>query len=148
MDKNPARTKSGRQRRPALAFDTAGSVVVETAILLPIMIMLVVGIVSFGIWFMTAHGVQEAANEAARAAVGGLNDTERQQLASSGASAAIAVASGVDAARVVTTAARSGAYYTVTVTYTPADPNWLTYGLLPMRVTSIVRRSTVRLNTL
>lgn len=121
---------------------------VETAILLPIMIVLVVGMVSFGTFFMTAHGIQEAANEGSRAALAGLDDAERQTLASGGASSAIAVAAGVDRNRVTTTSARSGSYFTVTVTYTPADPNWLTYGLLPMRVTAITRQSTVRLNTL
>ncbi len=66
-----------------LRDDTRGTAVIEMAIVLPVLLILVMGIISYGDWFLTAHSVQQAANDAARAAIAGLTSSERQQLASS-----------------------------------------------------------------
>lgn len=54
---------------------------VEFALVLPLFIVLVLGIVVFGSYLATVHGVQQLAAEAARSSVAGLNDGERQTLA-------------------------------------------------------------------
>jgi Flp pilus assembly protein TadG len=56
---------------------------VEFAILAPILLLLVFGIVVFGSYLAMVHGVQQLAAEAARRSVAGLNDTERTSLAAS-----------------------------------------------------------------
>lgn len=52
------------------------------AMVLPVLLALIMGILSYGDWFLTAHTVQQAANDAARAAIAGLTSAERQQIAS------------------------------------------------------------------
>ncbi len=73
----PSRARPGHLRS-----DVRGTAIIEMAIALPVLLALVMGIISYGDWFLTAHSVQQAANDAARAAIAGLTSTERQQLAS------------------------------------------------------------------
>jgi Flp pilus assembly protein TadG len=122
--------------------------VVETAIILPILILLMIGLLSFGTWFMAAHGVQLAANEAARAALGGINDSDRTQLAREGVASALTTAAAINPTEVATATSRDGQYYTVTVTYAPAHPLWLSFGSGPAPSKTIERKATVRLTAL
>ncbi len=59
-----------------------GATAVEFAIVGPVLMLLLIGIMIYGGYFLMAHSVQELANDAARSAVAGLSDSERQQLAS------------------------------------------------------------------
>ncbi len=54
---------------------------VEFAILVPVFLMLVFGIIVFGSYLAMVHGVQQLAAEAARRSIAGLNNTERASLA-------------------------------------------------------------------
>lgn len=63
-----------------LLRDPRGGVLVEAAFAVPLLIILLSAILAYGNWFMTAHGLQQAANEAARAAIAGLNATERRSI--------------------------------------------------------------------
>jgi Flp pilus assembly protein TadG len=54
---------------------------VEFAIVFPVFLMLLFGIISFGAYLSVVHGVQQLAAEATRAAIGGLSDSERVTLA-------------------------------------------------------------------
>ena len=63
--------------------DAQGVAAVEMALVLPILLALLMGTISYGDWFLTAHTVQQAANDAARSAIAGLTSSERQQLATS-----------------------------------------------------------------
>lgn len=65
-----------------LRRDQRGAAIVEMAMVLPVLLALIMGILSYGDWFLTAHSVQQAANDAARAAIAGLTTSERQQIAS------------------------------------------------------------------
>ncbi len=47
----------------------------------PLLLAIVVGTISYGYLFWVHHGVQQLASEAARAAVAGLTDAERAQIA-------------------------------------------------------------------
>lgn len=71
-----------RPARPisAICRDDRGGVLIEAAFALPLMVALLMGILLYGCWFMTAHSLQQAANDAARAAVSGLTSTERRTL--------------------------------------------------------------------
>ncbi|ACI94328.1 TadE family protein [Afipia carboxidovorans OM5] len=61
----------------------SGASAVEFAIVLPVFLMLVFGIVMFGAYLALVHDVQQLAAEAARTSVAGLNETERRSLAAS-----------------------------------------------------------------
>ena len=54
---------------------------VEFALLVPLFLALVFGIVIFGSYLTMIHGVQQLAAEAARSSVAGLTDSERNSLA-------------------------------------------------------------------
>lgn len=53
---------------------------IEFAIIAPVFVMLMFGMVAYAIFFGAAHSVQELASDAARVAVAGVNDTERKTL--------------------------------------------------------------------
>jgi Flp pilus assembly protein TadG len=60
---------------------------VEFALLVPLFITIVFGIVVFGSYLTMVHDVQQLAAEAARSSVAGVTDTERNGLATSYVSA-------------------------------------------------------------
>ena len=64
----------------SLLRDPSGSAMVEAAFAVPLMVILLLGILAYGSWFMTAHSLQQAANDAARASVAGLDSAERRML--------------------------------------------------------------------
>jgi len=58
-----------------------GSSAVEFALIVPVFLMLVFGIVMFGAYLGLVHDVQQLAAEAARSSVAGLSEGERASLA-------------------------------------------------------------------
>lgn len=61
--------------------DQAGSTAVEFAILAPLHVFLIMGMSAYGIYFGASHSVQQLAADAARAAVAGIGQAERERLA-------------------------------------------------------------------
>jgi len=72
-----------RLRHLAVAFQRCarGTAMIETALLLPLFLMLLLGILIYGQYFMLAHSVQQAANDGARAAITGLDAADRSAVA-------------------------------------------------------------------
>lgn len=68
-------------RRKSVSAAKGGAAAVEFAMVAPLLIVLLWGIISYGGYFMTVHTLQQIANDAARAAIAGLDDTERLSLA-------------------------------------------------------------------
>lgn len=58
-----------------------GTAAVEFAIVVPVFMVMLFGIMMVGSYLTVVHSVQQLAAEAVRASVGGLNDTERAALA-------------------------------------------------------------------
>jgi Flp pilus assembly protein TadG len=58
-----------------------GANAVEFALVAPILLLMLFGIIAFGYIFGVHHGVQQIAAEAARASVSGVNDSEREAIA-------------------------------------------------------------------
>jgi Flp pilus assembly protein TadG len=58
-----------------------GVAAVELALVLPFLLALLMGIVSYGDYFLTAHLVQQAAHDAARASLAGITAAERKSIA-------------------------------------------------------------------
>ena len=86
MARNPAESiilSLSRQpkRLAGLPPDHRGVAVVELALTLPVLLALLMGIVGFGDYFLTAHLVQQAANDAARASLAGIAAAERKSIA-------------------------------------------------------------------
>ena len=125
-------------------IDRRGSAVIEFALVLPLLACLLFGVLGYGQYFLLANSVQQLANDAARATVGGLNSTERSTLAQQSVAAEVPALTDLVAARVTTSTAEAGGFVTVTVRYDASQIAILHTGLLPMPSTTIERSAVAR----
>lgn len=65
-----------------LIYRRDGLAAIEFAIIAPIMMLCIFGILCFGMYFGAVHGVQQLVAEAARASIPGLDNIDRKALAS------------------------------------------------------------------
>jgi Flp pilus assembly protein TadG len=94
--------------RNSIADESAASAV-EFALVFPVFLMVLFGIVSFGSYLAVVHGVQQLAAEAARASIAGLSDSERKTLAQGNIDANIKSYPLIDATKVTLESASTGA---------------------------------------
>lgn len=138
-----------RHGATGLLADVRGGALIETALSLPILVMFLIGILTYGTWFMAAHVVQQAANEGARAALAGIDDVERRTLASQTVTRSLGNGGTlVNPALVATTTQTSDDYFTVTVTYNSAQSAMFASSLVPLPPGPIRRVSVVKLGVL
>ena len=64
-----------------LARGERGAAIVEMALVLPLLLALLMGVLVYGQYFMLAHNVQQAANDGARASIVGLDAADRSAVA-------------------------------------------------------------------
>ena len=128
--------------------DRRGAALIEFALLAPLLLMLLMGIVSYGSWYLVAHGVQQAANDAARAALGGVNVSERATIARDTAIRAIDRGSGTLGERAAVTVEDDGTSLVVRIAYDASDNPALRSGVLPMPPTLIRRDAAVQLEAM
>ena len=119
-----------------------GAAAVEFALVGPILILLLIGIVVYGGWFLTAQTVQAVASEGARAAIGGLDAVEREALVRSEVTGAVrGVALNPDRTTILVT--EQAGRLRVVVAYDSSDtPLMLMGGMLP-RPPAVIRRVAV-----
>ena len=124
-----------------------GSTLVEFALLAPTLIVLLLGIVGYGGYFYLAHTVQQLANDAARAAVGGLTSSERQSLASQAVTLDLQSYSFLSSSSTsVTVNDSNGSSLSVSVVYNAAgDPIYGLQGLVPLPSSTINRVASISL---
>ena len=63
-----------------LVSERRGTAIIEFAILLPVLITLLMGMICYGLYFGAAHSVQQLAADAARHSIAGTTLTERRTL--------------------------------------------------------------------
>lgn len=128
--------------------DAKGTSAVEFAMLAPIFIVFLLGIVAYGIYFGASHSVQQIAADAARTAIAGLNQTERQALVSDFIAHDVAGYPFVDPNKLTVNAqdsAADGSQFIVSVSYDAHNlPIWSLFPKLPLPGTTILRQSTIR----
>lgn len=61
--------------------DAKGASLIEFALLAPVLMMILLGILGYGQYFMLAHSAQQIANDSARATISGMSAPERVTLA-------------------------------------------------------------------
>ncbi|HVI99788.1 MAG TPA: TadE/TadG family type IV pilus assembly protein [Sphingomonas sp.] len=128
-------------KRPLIA-DRRGAVIVEMALVLPLLVTLLLGLVCYGQYFLIAHSVQQIANDAARATIAGLTPAERRQLAIHAADAAAAANPEVDAGAMEVAVSEDGATIAVRVTL-DAGARLIRFPLVPMPSSRIARNAEV-----
>ena len=123
-----------------------GSAAVEFALVGPLLVMLLTGMVVYGGWFWLAQSVQSLATESARAAVGGIDDAERRQLAMAFVAREAARGSGLAPALLTTTVTSDADAVRVKIVYDAhAHPILILAGPLPKPPTMIERSAVVRI---
>lgn len=132
----------------SLARCRRGTSAVEFAIVAPVLLFLLFGIVAYGIFFGAVHSVQQLAANSARAAIAGLDLDERRSLVE--AHVAATVSGGGLLARdalAVEVAPIEGneTFLKVTVTFDASHlPVWSLYEGLPLPETTIRREAIIR----
>lgn len=134
--------------RRRLGSDRRGAALIEMAIALPVLLMLLVGIISYGMWLTDAHALQQSANEAARAALAGLTPDERATIARSTAADTVSQYSGLDAAQLVVAVQDDGTTLSVTVAYDVSRQPLMKLSIVPLPDKTIARTASVRLSGL
>lgn len=123
-----------------------GASAVEFAMVLPVFLTLVFGIVVFGSYLAVVHGVQQLAAEAARSSIAGMSDSERGSIASSYVSANAGTYPLIDASHLTVSAATSAAnanVYVVTVNYDASAMFIYALPFVPMPPSSIARSAAI-----
>jgi len=144
------RLSSGfRARRSAaepFVRSRAGGAAVEFAIIGPMLLLILSGIFSYGGYFLTAHTIQQITNDAARAALAGLDDNERASLAREAAQAGLRGQEFMRGELIRLDVAREGAALSVALTYDASDDMyWAFQSLMPVPSPAISRTATIRL---
>ncbi len=138
----------GRQT-PGFHQRVEGTAAIEFAIITPVFLLMVFGMIAFGIWLSAANTIQQVAAGAARASIAGLNSTERETFARDYIANTLTTSAIVDAEKVVVEVGDNpelSGSYRVTITYDASDlPIWNLMGshLLP---DPEIRRESVVLN--
>lgn len=125
----------------------AGSSLIEAAFALPLLILLLMGILAYGSWFMTAHSLQQAANDAARASVAGLSTTERRSLVDQSVVAARPAFPAPAAQTIGVTTGENSGYYTVTLRYNLANAPLFAAIPVPLPGGTLERSAVVRISS-
>jgi len=124
----------------------SGAAAVEFVFVGPMIVILLLGIMSYGGYFWLAHCVQQLANDAARAAVAGLTASERQSLAQSTIDSEISDYPFLTASEMVTTVNTQTDAMTLSIAYDASQTPFFALGsLVPMPPSTIMRTATVKL---
>jgi Flp pilus assembly protein TadG len=126
---------------PRLESDRRGAALVEFALLSPILILLLVGMLGYGQYLLTAYTLQQLANDAARAAIVGQTKTERETLARTSVTQGLAKAAVAKPGEVSSTVEESDSRVTVTLSVDSRALSLLRSGLVPMPEPVIQRRA-------
>ena len=117
---------------------------VEFAMLLPLFLALVFGIVVFGAYFTMVHGVQQLAAEAARSSVAGLSEIERVSLAENYVTTNAGSYPLLQPGHLTVSAATSGSdVFVVTVNYDASDNPIFTLPFVPAPPSTIIRSAAI-----
>ena len=124
-----------------LAREERGAAIVEMALVLPLLLALLMGILVYGQYFMLAHNVQQAANDGARASIVGLDAADRSAVATRAVARSLQAVGGTHSVAV----SETGEAITVAVTYTAPQDSLLRSSLVPSPDPIIHARATFEL---
>ena len=132
----------------ALRQDSRGASAVEFAVVCPVFLMILLGILTFGMYFGAAHSVAQLAADAARASVAGLSDAERSKIARELVSTSASEYVLINSKRIEVEAAplpSDPTEFRVAVRYDAKDlPIWAFAPFVPLPSQTIERTATVK----
>jgi Flp pilus assembly protein TadG len=124
----------------------AGATAVEFAMILPVFLAMLFGIVVFGSYLAMVHGVQQLAAEAARSSIAGMTDSERNSLATNYVSTNASTYPLLAANHLTVNAAVSAAdanVFVVTVNYDASGSFIYTLPFVPAPPSTIIRSAAI-----
>lgn len=134
-----------KKRNPARGAES-GAVAVEFAILGPVFLILMIGTMVWGQYLWTAHAVQQLANDSARAALAGLDATERESLARTTLANEVADYANLRPAAATVSVDDRTDRLTVSVSYDTSGASFRMFSdLIPAPPAMVKRQATVRL---
>jgi len=126
-----------------------GNAAAEFAIVAPLLLVMMAGIFNYGGYFFIAHTVQQLANDSARAAIAGLDDSERASLAESAVRAGMQGQPLLSGELAEVAVSRNDGSLRVFVHYNAEnDIFWTLATLIPSPSPDIRRSATIRLGGL
>jgi Flp pilus assembly protein TadG len=138
-----------RRLLPRLLGDRSATSALEFAILSPIFLFFVMGMIAYGIYFGASHSVQQIASDAARTAIAGLSETERRSLATDYVNRNAGGYPFIDPHKLtieVSDNTADGSQFVVTLRYDARDlPVWNLIAGLPMPNMTITTRTAIRI---
>ena len=141
-----------RAYRNHLTRDRSGTSAVEFALVAPLFILMMLGMLGYGIYFGAAHSIQQLTADAARTAIAGLDEAERRSLAQAFIERNADGYAFIDPGKLtvdVHDSASDGSQFVVGVSYDARDlPIWNLFSGLTMPRTTISRASTIRIGGL
>jgi len=136
----------GRPKNKTRRGAESGSVAVEFAILGPVFMVMVMGIMVWGQYFWMAHAVQQLANDSARAALAGMDGAERESLARATLTTEVGDYANLKASAATMAVDDRGDRMVVSVRYDTTDAGFRALtGLVPAPPPTLLRQATVRL---
>ena len=123
----------------------SGAAAVEFAVVVPVFILMLVGIIQYGGYFWLSHSAQQLANDAARAAIAGLSAAERTQLAQAAVTNELPTYSAFTPNLLSVAESEQSQAFTVSLSYNAAQSGFWMMPIIPMPSTTIVRSATVKL---
>lgn len=131
-----------------LRRDRRAAALIEFALLLPMLLSLVMGVICYGQYIWLAHSVQTAANDAARAIVAGMTASERLTLARAAVATDMASVPELRANQIALAVEEGGARATVKLRVDARALTLLSTGMVPLPDPIIERRAVVALSAL
>lgn len=137
-----------RVRYPApngltLAREERGAAIVEMALVLPLLLALLMGVLVYGQYFMLAHSVQQAANDGARASIVGLDAADRRAVATRAVGRSLQAVRGTHAITVSETA--EAITVAVAVAFTVPEDSFVRSAFVPSPGNIVRARATFEL---
>ena len=140
------------QRIPSFLYfnrNKNGTAAVEFAILAPVFLLILMGMIAFGLYLGVANAVQQLAADATRTALAGIDPPERLTLATSYIQKNASKYSLIDPAKMqvdIDNAESDPNQFTVMIRYDAHNlPIWNLITGLPLPDTTITKASTIRL---
>jgi Flp pilus assembly protein TadG len=131
-----------------MARDRRGASAIEFAIVVPVFLLIVLGILTYGIYLGSVHSVEQLAADAARASVAGLSDSERIQIATQHVTTNADGYPLLNASKIAVEAGASpldSSQFRVLVRFDASDlPIWIMSGIVPMPDRVIERTSVIK----
>jgi len=136
-----------RHRRDRWRFlrDERGAALVEMAMVLPVLMLLIMGIIVYGQWLACANALQQSANEGARASLSGLSQEERALTARQTVADSLSHYDSIDQRKVAIGIQDDGTTLNVTVNYDMSDQSVMKLPFVPIPDKVLSRSAAVRL---